>query len=381
MTASKPSLALLRDLSDENVLLTLMDHSRLTRAELAVYTGLAKPTVAAAIRRLEELGLVFDTGERTTGRGGVGTYYALSAEVGVALAISIAPEGIAVEVVNTVGECQSRFVEPVTRPAAPAAVVRMLVKAVKAATAGIDGKHLRTAVVSAADPVDRNSGSLVHLPDAPFLLGALSPVKKLQPLIAGPIVVDNDVNWAARSEQATRAAAGGQLDDFVYLHLGEGLGCAVVTDGEVRRGHSGLAGEVAHLITTGSDGHAVTFTSIFEQLSLQQTESTAIDVHRLLARLDSTGGAELARTLARAICGVLSAAIAFCDPSAVVIGGTWGTAAPLLAELRRQAAILPRAIPVEVATAIGSPSLAGARTAAVDALRRDVLARATSAAL
>jgi DNA-binding transcriptional ArsR family regulator len=78
VTIVKPSLALLRSLSDEAVLRALMDAPRLTRAELALATGLSKPTAAEAIRRLEQTGLVRDTGERTSGRGGVGTYYALS---------------------------------------------------------------------------------------------------------------------------------------------------------------------------------------------------------------------------------------------------------------------------------------------------------------
>jgi predicted NBD/HSP70 family sugar kinase len=95
-------------------------------------------------------------------------------------------------------------------------------------------------VVSEADPVDRRTGRLVQLPDAPFLVGELDPVEILAPLVAGPVSVDNDVNWAARAERA--AVDAGELDDFAYLYLGEGLGCAVVADGEVRRGHGGLAG-------------------------------------------------------------------------------------------------------------------------------------------
>ena len=51
-------------------------------------TGLSKPTAAEAIRRLEAAGLVRDTGERTTGRGGVGSYYALADTAGVALAVA-----------------------------------------------------------------------------------------------------------------------------------------------------------------------------------------------------------------------------------------------------------------------------------------------------
>ena len=136
------------------------------------------------------------------------------------------------------------------------------------------------AVVSAADPVDRRTGRLIHLPDAPFLLGELDPAAVLAPEVGGPVTVDNDVNWAARAE---RDHAGAALDDFAYLFLGEGLGCAIVSDGEVRRGHGGLAGEIAHLITAGPRGRAVPFIEVFGQLGLRHARTTAIDVDELLA--------------------------------------------------------------------------------------------------
>jgi hypothetical protein len=55
---------------------------------------------------------------------------------------------------------------------------------------------VRLAMVSAADPVDRASGWLVHLRDAPFLLGELFPAGLLAEAVRGPVVVDNDVSWA-----------------------------------------------------------------------------------------------------------------------------------------------------------------------------------------
>ena len=71
------------------------------------------------------------------------------------------------------------------------------------------------------------------------LLGDLDPAEDMvgSKTAGEPVTVDNDVNWAARAE---RDHAGAALDDFAYLFLGEGLGCAIVADGEVRRGH-GLA--------------------------------------------------------------------------------------------------------------------------------------------
>ena len=69
---AKPSLELLRSLTDEHVLRELILHKRLTRAELAGATGISKPTVGESVRRLAEVGLVQDTGERTPGGRGRG---------------------------------------------------------------------------------------------------------------------------------------------------------------------------------------------------------------------------------------------------------------------------------------------------------------------
>src|SRR5919202_1638107 len=168
MAPAKPSLELLRSLSDEHVLRALMIQRRATRAELALATGLSKPTVAESVRRLSTAGVVVDMA----------------------------------------GSC-----------AGP----------------------VRLAVVSAADPVDRETGRLVELPDAPFLVGELDAPAVLLDVVDGPVIVDNDVNWMARAEHGH--------DDFVYVYLGEGVGAAVVSDGDVRRGHAGVAGEIAHVVT------------------------------------------------------------------------------------------------------------------------------------
>src|SRR5215470_2868947 len=99
-----------------------MRQRRLTRAELAAEIGISKPTAGESVRRLTERGLVVDTGERTPGgrgRGRVGSYYALSGDVGAALAVSIAPEGIIAESLDVYGDTIARSRLPIDRPARP----------------------------------------------------------------------------------------------------------------------------------------------------------------------------------------------------------------------------------------------------------------------
>jgi predicted NBD/HSP70 family sugar kinase len=230
-------------------------------------------------------------------------------------------------------------------------------------------------VVSAADPVDRQSGRLIHLPDAPFLLGELDPTAVLAHQISGPVTVDNDVNWAARAE---RDHAGAALDDFTYLFLGEGLGCALVADGEVRRGHRGLAGEIAHLITAGPQGRAVPFIEVFGQLGLRQAGTTAIEVDRLLAAMTGSGtsAAAIRGALEQAIAGILAALVALADSEVIVVGGPWGRHPAVLDLIAAATARLPRPAPVRAAEVTAEPSLAGARLEALSRLRSVILASA-----
>src|SRR4051812_18408677 len=136
MTSAKPSLALLRSLTDEHVLRALIDERRLTRAEIAARTGISKPTVGESVRRLTEAGLLRDTGERTTGRGRIGTYYALAADLGVALVLGIAPDGVVAEAVDVHGQVVAREAEAVGRPAQPDPVAGALRAAAGRALAG-----------------------------------------------------------------------------------------------------------------------------------------------------------------------------------------------------------------------------------------------------
>ena len=165
---------------------------------------------------------------------------------------------------------------------------------------------------------------------------------------------------------------------IAYLYLGDGLGAAVVTDGEVRRGHGGLAGEIAHVLTTGTDGRAVPFTDVFAELGLRRPGSAAIDSGRLLAAV--TKSEAVRRTLGRAVHGALAALVALADPEVVVLGGPWGSD-PAVGEIVADAAArLPVPVPVRAAAVTAEPSLAGARTDALHRLRAAIISAARETA-
>jgi glucokinase len=61
-----------------------------------------------------------------------------------------------------------------------------------------------------------------------------------------PVVVDSDATCAAVAEMEIGVARG--VRDVVLATLGTGIGGAVISDGAVRRGHNGFAGEFGHMV-------------------------------------------------------------------------------------------------------------------------------------
>jgi len=287
--------------------------------------------------------------------------------------VSIAPDGVVADCVDAFGDTVSGARQAISRPARPAQVTAAL-RAAAAQAQDEAGQSVRLAVVSAADPVERSTGRLVQLSDAPFLLGELDPVEVLAPQVTGPVIVDNDVNWAARAER--EHGSPGSLDDFAYVFLGEGLGCAIVSDGEVSRGYAGLAGEIAHLVTVGPRGQATHLIEVFAELGLRQAGSTAIDADRLLSLATGLDPRAIGRrhALGQAIGGVLAAIVALADPRLVIIGGSWGRHPVVMEAISAAFARLPRHVPVRAAGLTDHPSLAGARSDAVGQLRSAIVA-------
>ena len=104
------------------------------------------------------------------------------------------------------------------------------------------------------------------------------------------------------------------MRDFGYVYLDDGMGCAIISDAEVRRGAAGLAGEIAHLITAGPRRPGDAADRRFRPARpAASPSSTAIDVDRLLAAVERRIACRRlppAHALGQAMSGVLAAVVA-----------------------------------------------------------------------
>jgi glucokinase len=101
--------------------------------------------------------------------------------------------------------------------------------------------------VGAPGVVDAYEGTVR---EAPNLHGWMEPFGVADALSAAlggvPVAVDNDVNVGTLAEH--RLGAGQGADNVLGVFAGTGIGAGVVLDGVLRRGPTGAAGEIGHMI-------------------------------------------------------------------------------------------------------------------------------------
>lgn len=90
-------------------------------------------------------------------------------------------------------------------------------------------------------------GTIEYAPNLPWK-GIVIPLAELFRASLGgiPVTVTNDANAAALGEKKYGVAK--DIDHFIMITLGTGVGSGIVIDGKLLYGHDGFAGELGHVI-------------------------------------------------------------------------------------------------------------------------------------
>ena len=230
----------IRERNTHAVLEALREGRPASRADLALQTGLSKPTVGAALRALEAAGLVREYGRVTGRRGPSASLHEPVPDAALVLGIDIGARYVRAVLADLDGQPLQELTEQLARPHADEvlACVRAIGDAV-----GERLERVELAVVGTPGIVDP-SGRIGAAPNIEAWEGVLAE-RVLGGVLGVPVRVDNDVNLAALGE---RTAGGGRdADSFAYLNIGSGLGAGIVLHGQLHRGARGAAGEIGFL--------------------------------------------------------------------------------------------------------------------------------------
>ncbi|MFJ4780142.1 ROK family protein [Streptomyces sp. NPDC088762] len=361
---ASPSTA--RALNDRLALRLLQESGPLTATQLKTMTGLSRPSVADLVDRLTEAGLVEVVGESGEQRRGPNAkLYGIIARRAHLAALDVRTDSVTAVVTDLLGH-------PLAEAALPVGAPEDAVAALLRTAREVGAEALHTVVIGAPGLVDPATGELRDTTGLPAWHRDL--VTALQRSLPAVVVVENETNLAALAEQ--RLGVARDLDSFVLLWLGAGVGAAVVLDGRLRRGASGGAGEIGFLPVpgTGALPSATDCGGGFHALAGREAVTALAAEHGFAGPAEDAvagaAGEPFLEALAERLAVGAAAVAAVLDPGCVVLGGELGRAGgPALAArvADRLSALIPVPTAVRATTLGGSAILSGAREAAREA--------------
>lgn len=214
------------------------------------------------------------------------------------------------------------------------------------------GSELEAVGVAAAGFIDANQSTVLY---APNLSWRNEPLReRLEEKTKLAVVIENDANAAGWAE--FRFGAGRGSKDMAMLTLGTGVGGAIISDGQLRRGGFGIAGELGHIRVVrdgrtcgcGRKGCIEQYASgtallraarelvasddpnakMLKELSAE-SELTGQHVYQALLQGD-LGALQLVRELAQYLGEAMGSITAALDPDVYVIGGGLSEAGEIL---------------------------------------------------
>jgi predicted NBD/HSP70 family sugar kinase len=380
----------LRGLNLERVLNVAMDRpGSFTRAELIEATGLSAPTVGSLAADLIRSGVVKDLGTGPSSGGRRPFSMELNARHRYVAGIDLGPTRTRLAVADLRGDRIADRIVDTPIGVTPAALLQRIAGDLRTLMKDAATPAQRLIVVGAGAPgaVERDTGIVSF---APNLAGWTKvPMRDiLEHALDAAVVVENDVNLAVLGEHWQGAARGHDTCAFVFV--GTGIGAGILIDGELHRGHSFMAGEIAVMcmgpqyaaVDFGTRGCLETLAGL-QALAGRWPRGAKGDPAEWMAELykAAEAGDQAARRAVDETATLIGIAVAnvaaVLDPSLVVLGGAlMAQGGPLVAEVRQVVERIARA-PVELAvSALGKDApLCGCLLVAATEARKQVRMR------
>lgn len=367
---------------------------RISRAEIAQRAGLSRSTVSEIVETLLATGLVAEAGVGESRGGRRPIVLEFQDDAACILGVDVGASHVSVARTDLRGAVQAWHHRDHPVQGDPAGSRKLVRELCERAMEGADPATLVGIGIAVPSPVDPRHPDRLSELALPAWRGR-HEFRRALARYRVPVLVDNDANCGALAEHWWGRARG--LDDFTYIKVATGIGAGHFIGGSIRRGASGVAGEIGHVaidprgepcvcgnrgcLTTFVGGHALerrarSLRDAFPQSVLAREEPTLLRIEQ--AALDGDPLAlqvvqEAAEYLGIAIAGMLN----LLNPAAVILGGGLAVLGDRLLVPLRAAALRRTFVTAVAATDIVTSELGpqvvaiGAATLVLDAALRD----------
>jgi predicted NBD/HSP70 family sugar kinase len=302
-----------------------------THAELVALTGLSRSTVAQRVASLLSRQLVVPAEPGASRGGRPPKTFAFNRDAGVVLAADLGATHSRVAVTDLAGDVLAEAREDIAIAKGPEVVLGWLEDTFDALLeeAGRGRGDVNGVGVGVPGPVEFATGTPVAPPIMPGWDG-YGVAAHLRARYGALVLVDNDVNIMALGEYWARWR---DTPHLLFVKVGTGIGCGVITDGRIHRGAQGAAGDIGHIHVPDHDDVICRCGNLgcLEAIAGGGAMATRLTEHgipadnsRDVVRHVRDGRPEamrLVRQAGRELGGVLASAVNLFNPGVIVIGG------------------------------------------------------------
>ncbi|HKU90833.1 MAG TPA: ROK family transcriptional regulator [Steroidobacteraceae bacterium] len=297
----------------------------ITRAELAIITGLTAPAIANITKRLLTDKLIQEAGRRRGGRGQPATKLVINPDSWFSIGLNVDRDHITMVVLDFEGRVRARASSEMAF-ALPRDVEQFFRKSVGKLLAKVGIGRERLAGIGVALPDDMpRAATLPHQPANYGVWASTDVASLLIGTLHVPVYVENDAAAATMGEM--QFGLGKKHQTFFYILITAALGGSLVIDGNHFRGATGRSGELGLLRSRDATGHErqiqniVSLSALYSRLGAQGI--TVSEPHDLTT-LDASGQAIIDAWVEASVDSLLDTLLAInclVNPEVILIGG------------------------------------------------------------
>ncbi|MFH1477024.1 MAG: ROK family protein [Verrucomicrobiota bacterium] len=221
-------------------------YGAVSRTQLGKSTHIRMPVVTALVRDLIERGVLVESGRSATGRGRKQILLSLNGRHGFVVGIEFNCDHMLAVGVDVCGNVVAK--QSIAMPAQKTntTIVKELISLAESVIKESGYKRSALKGIGVADP------GIVNSEEGVSLMCTLMPEWRNVPLrrlvesrFAVPVLLDE--NTRAKTLCEHRHGAGRGFQHLLLIDVGSGVGCGIIIDGQLYRGHTNMAGELGHV--------------------------------------------------------------------------------------------------------------------------------------
>ena len=218
-----------------------------SRPEISRVTGWSRAKTSQEVSALVHKRILKDAGEGASNGGRKPRLLRLNNKLGYVFGVDIGATSLGVALADLHGSILRQVEEKVDVSRPPEEVLgrcqEIMVDMIDAQ--GVSPESILSIGMGVPGPVNFNRGVLVAPPLMP--LWENYPIREffLDSFANAMVMIDNDVNIMALGEKRSGDAA--NLEHFLVIKIGTGIGCGIMAGGKIHRGSDGCAGDIGHI--------------------------------------------------------------------------------------------------------------------------------------